>query len=63
VTWVVLRLLEVGTPDEWGDYWVAGWAGIATGSVILSGGMVGLGRWLATESPVGEQPAHPVAAA
>ncbi|MEZ5409821.1 MAG: hypothetical protein R2761_17470 [Acidimicrobiales bacterium] len=50
-TWSVLRLLEVGTRDEWGDYPVVSPIAITVGALILAPGLIGLGRWLGGESP------------
>jgi hypothetical protein len=52
VTWAVLRLSEVGGPDQHGDYLVANAAGLVIGSIILATGLLGIGRWLANEEPV-----------
>ena len=49
LTGVGLRFFEVGPRDEWGDYPVAFAAMIGTGAVLVAVGLVGIGRWLATE--------------
>lgn len=50
--WAVLRVAELGSPDQYGDYPVATFTGIAVGSAILAGSLAGLGRWLRSEDPV-----------
>lgn len=50
-TWSVLRVMEVGTRDEWGDYPVVSPIAIAIGVTILVPGLIGLGRWLSGETP------------
>lgn len=47
----VLRVLELGSPDEWGNYPVATSGGLAVGVVVLAAGLLGLGRWLHHEEP------------
>ncbi len=49
---LVLRWLEVGTPDVWGDYWVASSVGLNAGIVSMAAGLIGLGTWLRSEEPV-----------
>lgn len=51
ITWSVLRVLEVGTRDQWGDYPIVSPTAIAVGVAILAPGLIGLGRWLSTETP------------
>jgi hypothetical protein len=51
ITWSALRALEVGTRDRWGDYPVVSPTAIAVGVAILAPGLIGLGRWLSTETP------------
>jgi hypothetical protein len=51
LTWSVLRVLEVGTRDEWGDYPIVSPTAITVGVAILVPGLIGLGRWLSTETP------------
>ena len=48
-TWTLLRVLEVGRPDEWGDYWLA----MAVLGVLLA---IGTQMWWRRrlESPRGE---------
>ena len=52
ITWSVLRALEVGTRDQWGDYPIVSPIAIAVGVAILVPGLIGIGRWLAAETPV-----------
>lgn len=52
IAWSVLRILEVGTRDRWGDYPIVSPIAIAVGVVILAPGLIGLGRWLSSETPV-----------
>lgn len=51
IAWSALRLLEVGTRDRWGDYPIVSPAAIAIAVAILAPGLIGLGRWLSTETP------------
>ena len=51
VTFVVLRAMEVGPVDEWGDYEVAWQAGLTVGLLITAAGILGLGLWLRNEEP------------
>lgn len=51
VTFVVLRAMEVGPVDGWGDYEVAYQAGLTVGLVITAAGILGLGLWLRNEEP------------
>jgi hypothetical protein len=51
VTFVVLRAMEVGPVDEWGDYEVAWQAGLTVGVLITAAGLLGLGIWLRKEEP------------
>ena len=52
VTFVVLRALEVGPVDEWGDYEVAWQGGLTVGLLVTAAGILGLGLWLRGEEPV-----------
>ena len=52
VAWGVLRISEVGGPDQHGDYLVANAAGLVIGSIIVAVGLFGIGRWLSNEEPV-----------
>lgn len=63
LTWPVLRTLEVGTRDRWGNYPLVTQIAIIAGVVILVPGLVGLGRWLSTETPVDMNSPEPLAAA
>ena len=56
VTWSGLRAAEVGTADEWGDYWAASWAFLMVGSAVFAAGLLGLGRWLRSEEPADRPP-------
>ena len=59
-TWTLLRALEVGRPDEWGDYWLANVLGLSTGAVLFALALVLLGRWLRSEEPVKIDVVEPV---
>ena len=50
-TWSVLRLMEIGTRDRWGDYPLVSPIAITVGVVILVPGLIGLGLWLSKEVP------------
>lgn len=50
--WGVLRAARVGSPDRYGNYLIADVAGLIVGPVILGVGLIGLGRWLRSETPV-----------
>lgn len=52
LTFAVLRSLEVGTADQWGDYPIANRAAIVVGCVGFAIATFGLGRWLRRETPV-----------
>lgn len=52
LTFAVLRGLEVGTADEWGDYPIANRTTIAVACVGFAAACFGLGRWLRSETPV-----------
>lgn len=52
LVWGVLRLVEVGSPDQYGDYPAATMAGIAVGCVVLATGLYGIGDWLHNEDPI-----------
>ena len=54
--WWVLRLLEVGTPDQFGDYPVAVAVGLPIGVLIMALGLTGVGMWLRSEEPSGFEP-------
>jgi hypothetical protein len=51
VTRATLRSLEVGQPDEWGDYPVATYGSISVLAGLLCVGLWGLGQWLRHETP------------
>ena len=61
-TWVVLRSVEFGGVDEWGDYPAASLVALITGSVIFAAGLGALGRWLHDEEPVVLDPVEPLPA-
>ena len=63
VAWIALRSMEVGTADEWGDYWVAQWGFLGVGVTVMVLGLVGLGTWLRAEQPADIGPAEPLATA
>lgn len=52
VAWGVMRALEVGGPDRWGNYPVVDLAALTVGSALMAVGSLGLGRWLLAETPV-----------
>jgi len=52
ITWYVLRWLEVGEPDQWGDYPLAVTFALPIGVAIMAVGLAGVGRWLRNEEPV-----------
>jgi hypothetical protein len=60
-TWYVLRFLEVGTPDRYGDYPIAFAFALPIGIVIMAIGLIGMGRWLHSEEPVDLTPSEPLA--
>ncbi len=62
-TFAVLRFLEFGTVDEWGDYPAAILGGLVTGSVIFAAGLGSLGRWMHNEEPVALDPVEPLLSA
>lgn len=61
LTWSVVRWFELGSPDEWGDYWSATFAGLGVGVAVFALGLFGLGRWLRSEEPA-ELPVPPTLA-
>jgi len=52
---LVLELIGVGTPDEWGDNRTALLAGLVVGCVGYAAALVGLGRWLAGEDAITQE--------
>ncbi|MGI9617006.1 MAG: hypothetical protein ACR2QO_29085 [Acidimicrobiales bacterium] len=62
VTWSVLRYLEVGTRDQWGDYPIVSPIAISAAVLILAPGLIGLGRWLSSETPAELDSPEPLAA-
>ena len=63
ITWYVLRALEVGNRDQWGDYPLAVAFALPIGVVIMAIGLSGIGRWLRSEEPVDLLPSPPLASA
>jgi hypothetical protein len=63
ITWYVLRWLEVGDRDQWGDYPLAVAFALPIGVVIMAIGLIGIGRWLRSEEPVELTPSEPLATA
>jgi hypothetical protein len=63
ITWYVLRWLEVGDRDQWGDYPLAVAFALPIGVIIMAIGLVGVGRWLRSEEPVDLTPSEPLATA
>lgn len=63
LAWIGLRVAEVGTADEWGDYWAANWAFLLIGTTIFAAGLIGLGRWLKAEQPAELHRDQPLATA
>ena len=57
-----LRWLEVGQPDEWGDYPLAFGIGISVGVVTTALALLGIGRWLRGEQAV-DLPTEPLTTA
>lgn len=51
LTFLALTFLEVGTPDQYGDYPIAWETGLAVGCVVTAAGLFGLGSWLRGEAP------------
>jgi hypothetical protein len=63
ITWYVLRALEVGDVDQWGDYPLAVAFALPIGVIIMAIGLAGIGRWLLSEEPVDLIPSEPLATA
>ena len=63
ISWYVLRWLEVGTRDQWGDYPLAVGIALPIGIVIMAIGLFGIGRWLHHEQPVDLTPHEPLTTA
>jgi hypothetical protein len=63
ITWYVLRWLEVGDRDQWGDYPLAVAFALPVGIIIMAVGLAGIGRWLDSEEPVDLTPSEPLATA
>lgn len=62
VLFFVLRWLEVGQPDQWGDYPLAYGIGITVGVVTTAIALLGIGRWLRSEEPI-DLPTEPLTTA
>jgi hypothetical protein len=62
VVWGGLRAIEVGSPDEFGNYPIPSMAGVVVACAILAAALVGLGRWLQGETPIDFEASHPVPA-
>ena len=59
LVWGVLRLVEVGSRDQYGDYPVATMAGLAVGCAVLAAGLYGMSDWLRNEDPIElDYPSH-----
>jgi hypothetical protein len=52
LVWGVLRLVELGSRDQHGDYPAATLVGIAVGCAVLAAGLYGIGDWLHNEDPI-----------
>ncbi|MGI9584777.1 MAG: hypothetical protein ACR2N7_04235 [Acidimicrobiia bacterium] len=63
ITWYVLRWLEVGSPDQWGDYPLAVAFALPIGVVTMAIGLAGMGRWLRSEEPADLTPNEPLISA
>jgi hypothetical protein len=63
ITFYVLRFLEVGDRDKWGDYRLALAFALPIGVVLMAIGLAGMGRWLRSEEPVELTPSEPLATA
>ena len=59
-SWTTICFLEVGSRDEWGDYWLANILGLMTGTLLFALALVMLGRWLRSEEPVQIELLEPV---
>jgi hypothetical protein len=58
--WGVLRLAELGSRDQHGNYPAATMVGIAVGCAVLAAGLYGIGDWLHKEEPVEVQAPGPM---
>jgi hypothetical protein len=63
ITWYVLRWLEVGDRDQWGNYPLAVAFALPVGVIIMAVGLAGIGRWLDSEEPIDLTPSEPLATA
>ena len=48
---IVARALELGSPNEFGDYPVATFAGLTIGCLLSAAAMLAINRWLTREQP------------
>lgn len=62
-TWYILRWLEAGNPDQWGDYPLAVGFALPIGVVIMAVGLAGVGQWLRSEEPADLTPSEPLTTA
>ena len=61
LVWGVLRLVELGSPDQYGDYPAASLAGLAVGCTVLATGLYRMSDWLRNEDPIEfDAPSHPM---
>ncbi len=51
-TLVLLRSMQFGEVDEWGDYPAAYLTGMTVGCALMTASLIGLGHWLGNEQPV-----------
>jgi hypothetical protein len=51
IAFVIVRALELGSPDEYGDYPAATFAALTVGCVLNAAAMFATSRWLAREEP------------
>jgi hypothetical protein len=63
LVWIVLRVLEVGTPDQWNNYHVPVIAAICVGALGYAVALFGLGRWMSGEEAVSTETAMVMASA
>jgi hypothetical protein len=63
ITWYVLRWLEVGDRDQWGNYPLAVAFALPVGVIIMAVGLARIGRWLDSEEPIDLTPSEPLATA
>lgn len=63
IVWYVLRWMEVGDPDRWGDYPLATAIALPIGVISMAIGLAGIGRWLRSEEPADLTPSEPLTTA